>query len=533
MDRIDWKAGAFVLFLTIICLLAGLSLFRNVPEWQIRGKWIGLFWGISLLIICISILIVVKPECRILTGIQVYSIPMCLINIVVAVYCLLQATGFLHSHSLFHVVADYDNPAGVAALLCSSFPFSVLAYKDENRRHLFVIVLCVVDLIVLFVIQSRTGIIALVCSMIVCFCTGQRVRTLNRRVKIAAVLFFTALMLGVIYLFIKKTASTNGRFLILNTCLYMIEDHPWIGFGMNGFAREYMLYQSEYLKTITSPELLMLTDNVVHPLSEFLLVAVDFGLIGLSLMLVACGALFVHSFRRAGDERLFLLMLYCGLFVLSSFSYPFRYPITTVALAFSFMPSIMNYINRMSVMTVRITAIIVLFSAMGCVSLFIPWYRAQVLWQYANKRLASDKYCAAELKQSVVPETDLILADNAQYQYSRAVIDYYSYDYESALAYALKSADRISSYNSQLLLGNIYKELNMVSESEECFKMAADMCPSKITPLFSLFKLYEVQNDTVSIVTIGKAILQKPVKIQSHELRSMRLEVRKKLLFLE
>lgn len=56
------------------------------------------------------------------------------------------------------------------------------------------------------------------------------------------------------------------------------------------------------------------------------------------------------------------------------------------------------------------------------------------------------------------------------------------------------------------------------------------MPPSRITPLFSLFRLYEEERDTIHMILTGQEILEKPVKIQSHDTRAMRFEVNRKLM---
>ena len=55
------------------------------------------------------------------------------------------------------------------------------------------------------------------------------------------------------------------------------------------------------------------------------------------------------------------------------------------------------------------------------------------------------------------------------------------------------------------------------------------MCPSRITPLYKLFRLYEALGDTTDMAKTGHELLNKPVKKASHDTRAMRLDVRRKL----
>ncbi|MBR6371283.1 MAG: hypothetical protein IKS24_09465 [Bacteroidaceae bacterium] len=59
--------------------------------------------------------------------------------------------------------------------------------------------------------------------------------------------------------------------------------------------------------------------------------------------------------------------------------------------------------------------------------------------------------------------------------------------------------------------------------------MASEMCPSRLSPLYSLFLLYERQEDTVRMEETARNIMEKPVKIMNRKARDIRLQVRKKM----
>lgn len=61
-------------------------------------------------------------------------------------------------------------------------------------------------------------------------------------------------------------------------------------------------------------------------------------------------------------------------------------------------------------------------------------------------------------------------------------------------------------------------------------RMASYMCPSRIRPLYNLFRLYEDLNDTLNMVKVGNELIEKPIKVQSHDARAMRLDVRRWLM---
>jgi hypothetical protein len=136
------------------------------------------------------------------------------------------------------------------------------------------------------------------------------------------------------------------------------------------------------------------------------------------------------------------------------------------------------------------------------------------------------------MKHDILPYIDNILKRNPRYMYSRAVVNYYADDYPQALIDAKNSSDKLSSYDTELLLGSICQKMELNVDAETHYRTASNMCPSRITPLYRLFRLYEEQGDTANIIIIGHELLNRPVKVASHETRAMRLDVRRKLLFL-
>ncbi len=103
-------------------------------------------------------------------------------------------------------------------------------------------------------------------------------------------------------------------------------------------------------------------------------------------------------------------------------------------------------------------------------------------------------------------------------------------DYKSALKDAINSSSGIASYDTELLLGGICQKMGLDDIAESHYKEASLMCPSRIIPLYRLFKLYEERNDTASVNRIGTELLNKPIKVHSHDTRTIRLEVRRKLM---
>lgn len=72
----------------------------------------------------------------------------------------------------------------------------------------------------------------------------------------------------------------------------MIKDNPVTGYGSGGFLANYMNYQAEYFARDTDNKYAMLAGDVKHPFNEYILLVVNYGLIGFLLFLllfIFCG----------------------------------------------------------------------------------------------------------------------------------------------------------------------------------------------------------------------------------------------------
>ena len=528
VSRLPGAVISSLLCCTLVCLSAGFSIVHNVPEWQVRGRWIGVSIVSAIVLFVFFVKLIIKPGRVVHLSAQVYSIPMCLVNCAVSVYCILQVVGVVANHSTFHAIADFDNPAGVAALLCVTFPFSLKITNNTETRYKNACLLFLLDACVLYYIQSRTGLLALISSLVVWLWLEKGGNAPRLMIRVLVVLCIIVAIVGFCFLFVGKIASTNGRLLILKTCWQMIKENPWVGHGMHGFAREYMLYQADYLRSINNVKLLMLAGNVPHPLSEFVLVVVNYGFIGLTVVLVLLCLSFRYAWKSV--DRELLIVLFTGVTVLCFFSYPFRYPMTLLSLLWCLLSVMVNCLNKMSIVAKKKVSGLALIVIAISVICYYPWYKAQVLWGNMEEILSKNTDKASEIRSSLLTMTDAELFSNSRYLYSRAVVNYYARDYESALLDAQKSSLGVSSYDTELLLGEIFHKTGYNLESEMHFRMASYMCPSRIRPLYNLFRLYEDLNDTLNMVKVGNELIEKPIKVQSHDARAMRLDVRRWLM---
>lgn len=513
----------------ILCVATSFSLVRNIPDWQITGKWICSLAIITFMLLIISLELIFHKQQISCLNIKICSAWFVSTNIVTAIYCILQISGLATNSTPYRAVADFDNPAGVASFLCLTFPFSITVF-GHRWRTVSVFVTFVFDTLVLFIIQSRSGLITISLSLLLGLSLFMRKKNEKQMIMVAITVF--AIVLGIAFLSYKKQKSTAGRMVIYKTCMNMLANRPDIGYGPDVFAKYYMKYQAEYLKTIENDKILMLSDNVTHPLSEYLLIVVNYGIVGLAFIMAIIIVCLHMISKQTGSIKTLLFMIVCTLVVLSLFSYPFRYPITLVTTLFC---AIILFRDFFGVYNSRYrVASMVSLSVLGIISLcfVISMQFAMMAWQ----RMIEGEHHSnlKDSKQLIINKhADCVFKRNARYLFSRAVSNYDMKYYNNALIDAKNSADYLSCYDTELLLGSIYSHIGMYAEAQRHYREASYMCPSRIAPLYWLFRLYEEQQDTTMMLEYGEKLLDRPVKVQSHETRLMRLDVKRSLLNIE
>ena len=120
------------LLLFIVLFASVCSLDRSVPDCAIMGKWVGAGVAalVSILVISITALFTHSYKDRKTIRASDMSWAFALAGVAVLVHCALQLSGVLkHTNGggagVYAAVADFDNPAGVAAALTVCLPFNI------------------------------------------------------------------------------------------------------------------------------------------------------------------------------------------------------------------------------------------------------------------------------------------------------------------------------------------------------------------------------------------------------------------------
>ena len=456
--------------------------------------------------------------------------PFLIAGLMVIVHSILQLTGIvsIQSENGFLVLAGFDNPAGVAASLTVSLPFTLALVdkvKDRVIKNVVLFGICVVVMIILTIARSRVGVLASGTVLLLYFL--HTLKDIKTR-KIIAVLLSLLVLSAIVFMSFSKRGSNSGRMLILSVCWDMFKDAPFFGHGLHGFRSQYMLYQANFLDQCTNNVLPILADNTTHPLNEYALLTVNFGLIGIATLLFGIILTIMHYFKNPSNESFVGMMVIAGIGVFSMFSYPFRYPLTLLgllcALELVFMDVFMRPDKQVAFL---LRAASIVMSAVGLV-LLILWADLQIKWGqlYALENAGKNK------KEILEEYSNLYsgLNKDPYFLYNYAYVLFENCDYRSADLIARESFGLMSNYDTALLLADNAKEYGNVDMAEEYYWLASKMCPVRFMPLYCLFCLYKDLDRIEDMREIGKVILSKPVKISSNEIRTIRSYVKQALI---
>ena len=525
------------LLLLIVVFASVCSLDRSVPDCAIMGKWVGAGGAVLVSILVVSITALFTHGNKGGTAIRAgdMSWAFALAGITVLVHCVLQLSGVMkHTNGggpgVYAAVAGFDNPAGVAAALTVCLPFLGYLSLTGNYRHslpvrIVAYAVFLLSLILLAVIGSRAGVIAAGVVLVLFLAQGKDNVRLRRALLVAAV---AAVAVIAVALSVQKRASSTGRMLILNVCWDMIKERPLLGHGMHGFRSRYMIYQALYLDGCPSEVMGMLADNVTHPLNEYVLLAVNFGIIGVTVIIGIAVIIVRYCLKHPSRDGFIGLSVMAGIAVLALFSYPFRYPLTSVALACALL---LVFREPLGCLTDRcgkaVCSVSAVMSTVG-LALFLPWAASQHRWGKALSSAGTDNN-----PKGTIEEYESLyrhLGNDPYFLYSYAYALSEAGDTAKAVETAYRSYGLMASYDTALFLADQESLRGRKEDAERLYRLAARMCPVRFAPLYGLFCLYEEQGRFDEMKSMGQAILSKRIKVQSAQVSRIRLAVRQRMM---
>lgn len=387
--------------------------------------------------------------------------------------------------------------------------------------------------------RSRAGILAVIISacylIFVCF-DGRNVlkRWVDTTVKRAGVLAVAAVFatVGFYSLAEMNRDSADGRLLIWQSTLLMIQENPWAGVGFDRFKADYMKAQASWFESNPGTHYEPLADNTRYAFNDILQFTAEQGLIGLAL-LMALGVLIIRTtdttnaawltISKAGIMAIVVFGLFsypsqimaikiCFVFylaVVASFSRGYRIPL----------PSLPPW-ARWSAKSLLL-ALVLLGAVKGGVYLY-EIEKASEQWGTALSIYTSGSY-----EQSIADYETVypVFNRNGEFltNYGKALS--MAGSHEKAIE-VLKQAERHrDNLVVQTAMGDSYKGLGRYEEAEQAYLAAAAMLPDRLYPGYLLVQLYDETGQREKLIPLARELLVREPKIESMAVSEIKAEV--------
>lgn len=420
-----------------------------------------------------------------------------------ACYGLMQYFEIFQINKGFKIIGSFDNPAGFAACLSAGVPFCFSIFELGSwRRYIGVVSFAVITSSIVLS-GSRSGIIAIIIVSCIYF-ANRYYHVLKKHLKYVILVFILLIFIGIGIFFLKKN-SAIGRLLIWNNTLDMIADKPLFGYGSGGFRGNYMLYQADYFEQNPISPYSILADNVTQPFNEYLLLIVEYGIVGLLFLLVTI-FIIIKSSKQTTIYHLSLL----SIGIIACFSYPLHYPFVVIIIAYCVANIKSKDFCAIKTNAISKTAGVIMI---GTVTLFLA------------KDMQFEKQWGQLVQKSNFGNYEKLLDDyeklhstwngNPMFLYNYGAILNRAEEYEKSNEVFFDCKKYLNDYDVQMLIADNYSKLGQWNNAEFHYKRAHNMNPSKFMPLYKLMLLYEITENKYRSLKMANTITNKVVKIPS------------------
>lgn len=504
----------------IICLIVS-YLLGNACLWQLGGLCVLIFYSILRLI-------------RNINYVVIY------VGVMFAAF-LLATIGYLQLFKIlpstnphFTVTGYYHNPAVYAGimslLLCVMAGFIIYTFKYSFYKQIRNVSYCICTFCfpVFIYADSRAAWVALsisVCWGILRICK-HRIRTFRKFFLPLILLLFILSLLVSYGLYKYRPDSVDGRILIGKIGLEMIKDKPMTGFGIGGFAANYMYYQARYLEEKGTERDKYLAGSTHLAFNEPLRLMVEYGVVGLLIYIILI--CYIFKSRRKHLVVWLSQMLLIAVLIWGLFAYPNRvFPMvlfTVLALALLVR---MDEKNRRKIfLTSRFFVIIkVSFSFLvlllgNGISSLLPDYHQLYLLTHISPKTKSEEVLSEyeKLEERMSNEIGF-------YYHYCLVLNRYKNDelLKEKLSFL---TSRFPSPAAYVLKGDVHKRLKEFIEAEKSYKMAHWMMPILQTPRGKLAFLYQETGRNQEALLLAKELLTEKVKVYGFATHDLHLKLK-------
>ena len=527
VEKIRQKAYGLLQFL-IILIFAG-SVFITSGKFVNSENAPKVYFVILSSIIAFVILVITAKskittdhatKIRILKGIF-------LVSLIQALYGICQyANIFSSNHSAFSVTGSFDNPAGFAAVVALLFPVGLYfaLSKTQPGRYFYASALMIVVLSIVLS-RSRTGILAILVSTAMFFILYARQKgKTTRNNKLLGLWTVLCFIPATILLYQLNKDSADGRILIWNISWEMIKDKPIFGHGHGSFKAKYMDYQAEHFADNKNPQLKNLADNVKHPFNEFIMIAVQYGIVGFLFINFMLTCIIRSVFKANTCLSPLIFSSFAACLVFAMLSYPLQYMAIWILLLILCLIALIPVEIRMKkTRHGLILRSVIIISAIICFSYTLKHIQYQLKWKaIAQQSLSGQTIIMLPQYRQLYPA----LKSNPFFLYNFGAELNIAGKYSESLAILKECKKKFNDYDLQLLLADNYYRIGAWDKALNTYRYASWMIPCRFWPMYQMFSIYRETGQNKKALRMAKRIYRKKVKVPSLTIKSIKKEAK-------
>lgn len=461
------------------------------------------------------------------------------LGVLQCIFGIFQFFGILHASFPIdtHVFGTFYNSASYSNYLALVFPFA-LTGSIFFRNGLRNISITAIVLIILLVIptKGRTAWIAITSStaLFILFYYRQILKKKLELIKTYHKVLISVITIAFIAwtgyeLYGFKKNSADGRILIWEISLKSIPDQPILGHGFESYQGTFNRNKSTYFtKYSKSDDRHMLTGSTNTAFNEFIHITVEYGFVGLGLLLTMIFLSFRSATRIKSRYLKYLIILgLISILLMALVSYPFR-DINTHVFLFLFLGLTSSQItrshirielpgvtNRLITLTLLLVALFYLYSNFQIIKSSLKWKSGNdlVINDRDSKHLEYYKYAYSYLQWN----------DEFLYNYASVLLDYDKIDEAINILEKLLSKQ----YECRVLirLGNAYEMYGRLERAIECYSNASSLMPYLLTPKYRVFKLHINTNEEKKAYNIAREIASMDIKVNTGKAIEIKAEI--------
>jgi O-antigen ligase len=400
-----------------------------------------------------------------------------------------------------------------------------------------IIIFCVLTAILIIFVywllltESRAALIALFVSLPVLLYkkAAQKISFIPSVMKkykwylmTAGIILFVA---AVCYLYGIRPDSANGRLFVWQTSVKMIREKPLSGHGLDGFRKNYMFYQAEFMERCPDSPFAQLAADTAMPLNEFIKIGVEQGITGMLVVLFLLMIVFSAKGNAETGISLHIAKTFLtAILVFGLFSYPtesFRFRLVISV----FLASVAGMTSGGKTLKFGSGKYIVIFAFAGAVATGYLWISSCRFLAAANSfdRIFHSSSRRAEQLEVLYPQL------NSTFEYLSLYGQLLKEENrpEQALPVILRMETVFPSPSLQMEKGEIYSSLGMIRQSDSAWLLASRMSPKLFRPHYMLAKSYYEQGDYEKACRHARIVLERRPQHYTPEIYYMRKEVEK------